>query len=151
MFAPAEWGLADSQPFDLDGLLAGTAFPASARFQATSRHRRWLGLFTLSGLILAGYVGWQGVQTHQEALRQAALRAAWLAQQQANTSPALRLPWHDAPRVRSFIGACAERWQKSRCRWQAGALKKRSAHRKAHYDWRTANPLGPPWATSLTG
>lgn len=112
MFAPAEWGLEDSQPFDLDGLLAGTAFPASARFQATSRHRRWLGLFTLSGLILAGYVGWQGVQTHQEALRQAALRAAWLAQQQANTSPALRLPWHDAPRVRSFIGACAERWQK---------------------------------------
>ncbi|ASV34505.1 hypothetical protein CJJ18_10890 (plasmid) [Candidatus Williamhamiltonella defendens] len=47
MFAPAEWGIADSQPFDLDGLLAGTAFPDSARFQATSRKRRWLGLFVV--------------------------------------------------------------------------------------------------------
>lgn len=112
MFAPADWNIADSQPFDLDGLLAGTAFPASARFQATSRQRRWLGLFTLFGLILAGYVGWQGVQTHQDALRQAALRAAWLAQQQENTSPVLRSPWHDSPRLMPFINACAERWQK---------------------------------------
>ncbi|ASV34609.1 hypothetical protein CJJ18_11625 (plasmid) [Candidatus Williamhamiltonella defendens] len=112
IFAPAEWNIADSLPFDLDDLLAGTAFPARARFQATSRQRRWLGLFTLSGLILAGYVGWQGVQTHQETLRQAAIRAAWLAQKQAQTSPVLRAPWHDSPRLMPFINACAERWQK---------------------------------------
>ncbi|MGL9751231.1 MAG: hypothetical protein ACR5LC_08395 [Symbiopectobacterium sp.] len=71
--------------------LAGPGFPASARFQATSRKRRFLGLFTLCSLMLAGYVGWNGVQTHQETLRQAAIRAAWLAQQQVQTSPGAAL------------------------------------------------------------
>lgn len=112
IFAPADWNIADSQPFDLDGLLAGPGFPASTRFQATSRKRRFLGLFTLCGLMLAGYFGWQGYQTHQEMLHQAAIRAAWLAQQKVQTSPTLRSPWHDSPRLMPFINACAERWQK---------------------------------------
>lgn len=102
--------------------------------------------------MLAGYVGWSGVQTHQETLRQAAIRAAWLAQQQVQTSPALRSPWHDTPRLMPFINACAERWQKIPLSLAGWRFKEaQCAHRKAHYDWRTANPLGPPWATSLTG
>lgn len=57
IFASADWNVADSQPFDLEGLLAGHRSPATARFQVTSRKRRFLDLFTLRGLMLVGYVG----------------------------------------------------------------------------------------------
>lgn len=112
IFAPEEWKISNSQPFDLDNLLAGQIFPTSARFQTTSRKRLFFATVSLCCGALMIYLAGTWYQSQQEALRQAAIREALLAQQQAQPIPTFRSPWHETPRLMSFINACAEHWQK---------------------------------------
>ncbi|HDQ4465225.1 TPA: type 4b pilus protein PilO2 [Pseudomonas aeruginosa] len=127
-FAPQEWGLENSQPFDLDGLLNARRFPAAARLRSASLRGPLVASVGVVAVLCAGYLGYAYHQGQQLKAQQEAQRLALLAQQAANrrrTRLSRRGPsrrgsrrlWRHARRLGGM----------SRCPWRDGSSARRNA------------------------
>lgn len=109
IFAPEDWQIPNSAPFDLDAFIRKGGFPASARFKTTSRRGVFLGITALLILLATVHWGFRSYQAQKAALHQAEIRKTLLAQQQAQSTSTT--PWQEMPRVKAFIQRCGAQWQ----------------------------------------
>lgn len=112
-FAPTDWHIDGSQPFNLDSFLNGRRFPVSSRFYSASMKKTLFSMAAFGIVVLVSYCGWTLYSDYQEAIRQEAVRQAILAQQQENISASSVIipPWITQPRLKNFVDTCAARWQ----------------------------------------
>ncbi|WP_034070000.1 type 4b pilus protein PilO2 [Pseudomonas aeruginosa] len=110
-FAPQEWGLENSRPFDLDGLLNARRFPAAARLRSASLRGPLVASVGVVAVLCAGYLGYAYHQDQQLKAQQEAQRLALLAQQAAEQAAnQVVTPWTVAPRIAAFVEACSATW-----------------------------------------
>lgn len=110
-FAPQEWKLENSQPFDLDALLSARRFPAAARLRSASLKRPLMATAGIVVVLCACYLGYVYYESHQQKAQQEAQRLALLAQQAAEQAASqVVTPWSRTPRIATFVDTCSATW-----------------------------------------